>query len=213
MSWKVTPLLASALLLTGCTIATGSGQTASESRDVSGFTKVQLTGSGEVTVRQSGAESLTVEADTKLLPLVTSEVSDSTLVLGLKRSTISLSNRPIRYQVEVRDLTGLSVSGSGDITATDISTAALRIEISGSGRITASGSAEVQELDISGSGSYRGADLDSKTARAQITGSGEGDLTVRDALDVRISGSGSVTYSGDPQVTQQITGSGKLTKR
>jgi hypothetical protein len=213
MSWSVTPVLAAALLLTGCAIAPGSGQTVAESRDVSGFTKVQLTGSGEVTVRQSGVESLTVEADTKLLPLVTSEVSNNTLVLGRKRSTIFLSSRTIRYQVEVRDLTGLSVSGSGDITATDISTAALRVEISGSARITASGSAEVQELDISGSGSYRGADLDSKRARAQITGSGEGDLTVRDALDVRISGSGSVTYSGDPQVTQQITGSGKLTKR
>ena len=213
MPWKVMSVLASAVLLAGCTIATGSGQTASESRDVSGFTRVQLTGSGEVTVSQSDEESLTVEADRKLLPRVTSEVSNGTLILGLRRNTISLASRTVRYHVGVRELAGLSVSGSGDVTATDISTATLRVEISGSGRITTSGSAEVQELDISGSGSYRGADLASKTARVQITGSGDADLVVSDALDVRISGSGSVTYSGDPQVTQQITGSGELIKK
>ena len=213
MPWRIMSVLASTLLLTACTIATGSGQTASESRDVTGFTRIQLTGSGEVTVRQSDEESLTIEADRKLLPRVTSEVSNETLVLGLKRNTISLASGTVRYDVGVRDLAGLSVSGSGDVTATDISTAALRVEISGSGRITTSGSADVQELDISGSGSYRGADLASKTARVRITGSGDADLVVSDALDVRISGSGSVTYSGDPQVTQQITGSGELIKK
>jgi hypothetical protein len=34
-----------------------------------------------------------------------------------------------------------------------------------------------------------------------------------DMLDVAISGSGSVTYSGNPQVKQEISGSGKLIKK
>jgi Putative auto-transporter adhesin, head GIN domain len=213
MPWKIMSVFASGLLLAACAITTGSGHTASESRNASGFTKIELTGSGEVTVKQSGEESLTVEADTKLLPRVTSEVSNGTLVLGLKRNTISLATKTIRYQVGVRDLAGLSVSGSGDVTVTQLNTAKLRIEISGSGRITTSGSAGAQEVAISGSGSYRGADLASKTARVDITGSGAAELKVSDTLDVRISGSGSVTYSGDPQVTQRVTGSGTLTKR
>ncbi len=32
-------------------------------------------------------------------------------------------------------------------------------------------------------------------------------------LDVKISGSGTLTYSGDPKVTQEISGSGKLIKK
>lgn len=213
MPWKIMLVLTLGLLLAACTIATGSGQTASESRDVSGFTKIELAGAGEVTVRQSGEESLTVEADTNLLPLVTSEVSNGTLVLGMKHNTIPLATKTIRYHVKVRDLAGLSLSGSGDVAAADVRTATLRVEISGSGRITASGSAEVQEVDISGSGSYQGADLASKTARVHIAGSGSADLTVSEALDARISGSGSVSYAGDPQITQHITGSGKLTQK
>jgi hypothetical protein len=75
-------VVATVLVLPACSVVTGSGQTESETREVSGFTRVDLSGSGEVTVVQGDVESLTVEADENVLPVLTSDVSDSTLKLG-----------------------------------------------------------------------------------------------------------------------------------
>jgi hypothetical protein len=66
-------VLAALLLLTGCSVVNGSGQTKSETRTVSGFTGIELSGTGEVTIEQGDAESLTVEADDNVLPALTSE--------------------------------------------------------------------------------------------------------------------------------------------
>ena len=39
------------------------------------------------------------------------------------------------------------------------------------------------------------------------------DIAVSDSLDVTVIGSGSVTYTGSPQVKQSILGSGSLQKK
>jgi Putative auto-transporter adhesin, head GIN domain len=207
-------LLTVALLLGACSVTRGSGQLASESRPVTGFTKVELSGTGELTIEKTGTESLAISAEDNILPLLTSEVSGDTLALGTKRNTEIVTTKPINYALTVKDLTGLTLSGSGNIRVSNLSTTELTTKISGSGTITASGTADDQDLDISGSGRYQADQLASKTVNAGISGSGTASVLVSDALDVRISGSGTLTYSGDPtRVTQDVSGSGKLIKQ
>lgn len=207
-------LLTVALVLAACSVTRGSGQLASESRPVTGFTKVELSGTGELTIEKTGTESLAISAEDNLLPLLTSEVSGDTLVLGTKRNTEIVTTKPINYALTVKDLTGLTLSGSGNIRVSNLSTPKLTTKISGSGTITASGTADDQDLDISGSGRYQADQLASKTLNAGISGSGTASVLVSDALDVRISGSGTLTYTGDPtRVTQDVSGSGKLIKQ
>ena len=207
-------LLTVALLLAACSVTRGSGQLASESRPVTGFTKVELSGTGELTIEKTGTESLAISAEDNLLPLLTSEVSGDTLVLGTKRNTEIVTTKPINYALTVKDLTGLTLSGSGNIRVSNLSTTRLTTKISGSGTITASGTADDQDLDISGSGRYQADQLASKTVNAGISGSGTASVLVSDALDVRISGSGTLTYTGDPtRLTQDVSGSGKLIKQ
>ena len=206
-------LCAVVLLLAACSVTKGSGQIASESRAISGFSKVDLSGVGELTIQKTGSESLSISAEDNLLPLLTSEVSNGTLVLGTKPNTKILPQQPIRYSVTVKDLTGVAVSGSGNIGVPDLTTTALSISISGSGTTTVSGTVNDQDLEISGSGRYEAAQLTSKTVKAEISGSGTANVLATDVLDVEISGSGTVTYTGNPQVEQEISGSGKLIKK
>jgi hypothetical protein len=200
------------LLVASCSIATGSGTNATENRPVSGFSNVELSGSGELIIEQTGTESLTIEADDNLLPLLTSEVSGDTLHLGVRPNTSLRPRTPIIYRLTVSQLAGLELSGSSAVTASKIQADRLRVEISGSGRITVTGDVVDQELEISGSGGYRADQLLSRTLRARISGSGNADVNVTESLDVDISGSGSLTYQGDPRVSQQISGSGELIK-
>jgi hypothetical protein len=214
MRWRrALALLAVGSVVTACSATAGSGQLATQSRQVSGFTSVELTGVGELSIDQTGTECLTVSAEDNLLPLLTSRVEADTLILGKKPNTRIVTSKPITYTLTMKDITGLAVSGSGTINAPKLTTAALRIEISGSGVITTAGNADDQSLEISGSGRYLADGLTSKTTTAEISGSGTANVVASNALDVKISGSGTLTYSGNPQVSQTVSGSGKLIKK
>ncbi len=154
------------LLLAACSVTRGSGQLATTQREVTGFTKVELTGQGDVIIEQTGSDSLTISAEDNLLPLLTSDISGDTLVLGTKPNTTIETTKPITYSVTVKDLNGLAVSGSGTISAPKLATTALSTEISGSGTITVKGAANDQDLEISGSGRYQAEELTSKTVKA-----------------------------------------------
>lgn len=207
------------VVLGGCSVSLpgtstqGSGAVRTETRTVSGFSAIQLGGNGDVKIEQSGTESLTITAEENLLPLLTSDVVNNELRLGVKDGARIDTTQPITYTVTVKDLTGMEVAGSGTQTATKVKTASLRIRMAGSGSISATGTADAQDVQMAGSGTYRGSGLTSKTATVKSAGSGNAEIAVSDGLDVTIIGSGSVTYTGSPQIKQSILGSGSLQKK
>jgi hypothetical protein len=206
-------MVAVLLLVSGCSVVSGSGQVASETRQVSGFTGIDLSGVGEVIIEQGQSESLTIEADDNVLPVLTSEVEDSVLRLDQKPRTTVRTRNPIRYRVTLKDLTSLELSGSGSVSAENLRINALRVDIDGSGTIDLAGSADEQRIEVSGSGQYDAAELSSRSVEVDISGSGKATVAVTEQLRVDISGSGTVTYSGDPQIDQSVSGSGRLVKQ
>jgi hypothetical protein len=203
-------------MLTGCDAAggaayvRGSGTLASEKRDVAGFTDIRVNGSGDVTLEQTGHESLTVEADDNILPLLETTVRDGVLHLGTKPNVNIHPSRAIRYQVTVQRLTGFGISGSGSVNASGLDTNRLSAQISGSGSATLSGRADAVDLRISGSGSYDAGRLQSTTAKVSISGSGDAVVNASGSIDASVSGSGSVHYLGNPSVTKHVSGSGTV---
>jgi Putative auto-transporter adhesin, head GIN domain len=214
MRARLVPAVVALMLFTAsCSVTSGSGTLASESRPVSGFNAVEISGTGELSIEQTGTESLKISAEDNILPLLTSEVSGGTLKLEKKRNAFLRTTKPITYQLTVKDLTRLEISGSATVRASQLKTPSLGVEISGSGEVTAAGTADDQELEISGSGRYDAGELGCKSATIDISGSGNATVNVSDVLNVQISGSGSVTYSGNPQLSQDISGSGRLIKK
>lgn len=103
------------------------------------------------------------------------------------------------------------VSGSGNMELSLGSTNEASFELSGSGGIEVSGSANTVETTISGSGVVRGADFQTKVCRVRIAGSGDVQIAVSEELDANITGSGGVSYRGNPnKVNSHSTGSGRV---
>jgi hypothetical protein len=190
-----------------------SENTRSETREVRGFDEVVLSGIGTLIITQTGEESLTIEAREDTLPHLTSDVSGSRLTLGTKRMSFFRSFGPITYRLTVRDLKGISISGSGDATATGITTPSMRVSISGSGDISLAGHAQSQDVSISGSGKYRAGDFVTQSAHISVSGSGNALVNASERLDVRISGAGDITYIGSPAIEQRISGAGSIRRR
>ncbi len=189
-----------------------AGNVTSETRNVGGFDKVELRSIGNLSIRQTGSESLSVEAEEDVLPKIRTEVVNDRLIIGPEPNTSIQTTEPINYVLTVKDLHALKVSGSGGISAQDIGTDKLSTTISGSGAVEISGSADSQEVGISGSGAYRAEYLQSKEAKVDVSGSGSAIVNASDALDAKVSGSGLVEYIGDPTVKKEVSGSGRVSK-
>ena len=106
-----------------------------------------------------------------------------------------------------------SVSGSGRISGKLRINEDAKMTISGSGKIEIEGTSKSVTARISGSGSVRAADLETESCKVTISGSGGVQINVKNSLDASISGSGSVSYRGNPSsVNSHSSGSGKVRK-
>ncbi len=105
------------------------------------------------------------------------------------------------------------VSGSGKVQLAANIREDADFGVSGSGRIIAKGSAASVNTAISGSGKVLAADLETRSCKVKISGSGDVEINVQDDLDAVISGSGSVSYRGNPaRVNSHASGSGTVRK-
>lgn len=106
-----------------------------------------------------------------------------------------------------------NVSGSGRVVLSATIDNTADFGISGSGKIQASGSADMVKTRISGSGKVLAAELQTNRCDIRISGSGDVEINVKNELDADISGSGSVSYRGNPKkVNSHASGSGKVRK-
>ena len=112
----------------------GSGNVISEDRDVSGFSKISLSGSGSLYIEQGNEESLTIKAEDNLVPLIRTEVSGNTLSIGTKLGTSITPTKSIEFYLKVKDVESISVSGSGSINCSGLETDDLSIKTSGSSK-------------------------------------------------------------------------------
>lgn len=190
-----------------------SNSVTSEQRDVSGFEEVELRGMGNLSIRQADSESLTVEAEEDVLPKIKTKVKNNRLIIRPKRNTTINTTEPINYELTVKNLSALEVSGSGDVEAEGIRTDELAVTINGTGEVEISGEADSQNVDVSGSGDYQAEDLESREVTVDVEGSGSATVNASDELDAEVSGSGSIEYIGDPTVRQDVSGAGEVSER
>lgn len=210
--------------------ATVGGAAATGTRPVHGIDAVELQVPGTLTIRQGTTETLVVTAEVAVLAMITTEVRDGRLTIGARGSFSA--TQPIRYALTITTLraianTGsgridvaplrvprldLTADGSGNLSLTGLAVTDLRVALSGSGSCTVAGTTDRQDVVLSGSGGYHAERLASREAGITVSGSGGATVQVSDRLDARVQGSGDVAYVGAPQITQTVSGSGRLRK-
>jgi len=189
----------------------GSGVLASQERTLDEFSAIELASFGDVYVTVGEAQSVVVEADDNLLPLVEPRVNDGKLVIRMKPLVDIDPKLPVRVTITVRSLDAASISGSGNITITAVDSKNFRIELPGSGNISIAGKADRATVSLKGSGNILCGDLQAQSVRVDLDGSGEVTVFASERLDATIRGSGSVRYRGNPvDVNQAVSGSGSI---
>ena len=211
----------------------GSGRVITETRTVGGFSRISASGISIVNVTQDEPQSLTVEADDNILPLIETEVKGGTLRIGYKDTHwggISPS-KPVTVNVTMKQISELEVSGSariraGSITgnnlviresgATELAIAALtaqalQVHISGAGKCDLAGKVGSQVVHGSGAMHYSAGKLESRSAEVHISGAGSVTVWAKERLNVEASGASHVSYYGSPRLTQEASGVSSIT--
>ncbi|MDQ3656120.1 MAG: DUF2807 domain-containing protein [Chloroflexota bacterium] len=201
-----------------------------EVREVRDFEAVSLHGVGTLVIEQGDTEALTIEAEPHVLERIETRVDNGTLTIRPDQSFET--SEPIRYNLSVKQLNRIEVAGAGQVDAERLTADELRIEVSDSGAVGiggmtvtsldvgASGSAVVelvgtaerQTVSVRDAGDYEAASLASRVASVTVEGASQATVRVSERLEAQVSGAGSIAYIGDPEVSQQVSDAGSLTK-
>jgi hypothetical protein len=210
-----------------------------ETRPAAGFSRIEIVGDAEVTLRQGTTEGVTLEASQQALRGIDTEVDGRTLSITLTDSRKwwdwvlgGTSTRTPRITIDLIRLDRVEIAGSVRLSAAAIKTDDLRIEVAGActldlpdlratrlrlegaGAVNASiaGKVATQDIELSGAGTYDAGELVSDDARVEVNGAGKALVNAARSLKVTISGAGRVSYLGNPKLQQDITGVGRVVR-
>lgn len=208
----------------------GEGEVVKRTLDIDPFEAVSLGFSGDIILTQGNTQKVEVEAQANIIENIKTDVSGGKWRVNYKKGV--KQSKPVKVYITLPRLTGAGISGSGSMWTTgkftnlgDLETyisgsGDLRLgidaddieaHISGSGTISLEGSGQVLDVHISGSGDVHAMDLQVQNCEVSISGSGDAGVYASNELNVRISGSGDVTYKGDAQkVRSSVSGSGDV---
>ena len=215
--------------LYGVNCTHGNGKIVVKEVNLSKVSGVDFELSGDVYIYKGSEQKITYETDENIFPLIENKVEKGILEIDSKESIC-----PTKFivNITVSDLTHveidgsgdiiikdefntpmitLKIDGSGDITAKSIITDKCDMSIDGSGDIDVKGKSKLTTAEIDGSGDINTVGLESSIVYAEINGSGNIYLNVKNELNAKINGSGSIGYVGNPEVLKQkINGSGNI---
>jgi len=207
---------------------------ASETRSVSGFTKIDLMAPVDLEVRP-GKFGATVDVDPEVASHLTTEVQGDTLRISLDGRNLDF-HRKQKIHVTMPEFRGVHIQGSGDADIAGFkdsekvdlhisgsgdvkfagSAGGIAVSIEGSGDVVlAQGQAGSLQAQIQGSGNLKAADFKAKNVSVAIEGSGDADIRVAGgALKLSVNGSGDIRWTGDASAVSAAThGSGTIAKR
>lgn len=202
------------LVLGGCkgmTGVRGSGVAKMETRELSAFEAIDLSGVGRLEVAVGKAGPLTLTTDDNLLPLVITEVRENRLVI--RESERINPQTPLVISVATPKLSGVEVSGAAHCIVKDLSGDSFEASVSGAGTVEAAGAVKSLSVSISGAGDVKAFDLKCEQAEVSLGGAGAAEINAARSLKAGISGVGRVTYMGEPAVEKSVTGAGRIERR
>ena len=214
----------------------GNGNKVKIDRNVGTYEEIAVAGWFDVDLVEGKEGELIIEGEENLLEYIITEVKGGKLVIKQENGVnLKPSNWDggIRITVPVERIDALnlsgsadivgkttlkssnfktSMSGSGDITL-DLETESISASMSGSGDMNLSGKTMDFDASISGSGGIKAYDLIADTVEATVSGSADIKVTANKVLKARVSGSGDISYRGNPaKVDTKTSGSGDISR-
>lgn len=189
----------------------GNGNVVDETRDVSGFTGVEVSTGIDVYLSQGNEFEVVVEADENLQDVILTELKGGNLVIRTDHVNIR-SAKAKKVHVTLPELTELKISSAGDCEGqTPFQCKDLRLSISSAGDLSLEVVAERIDLDISSSGDAR---ISGTASVLDASLSSAGDLNAFDLVagevDVNVSSAGDARVHATEEISMTASSAGNI---
>ncbi|TYA56352.1 head GIN domain-containing protein [Formosa maritima] len=213
----------------------GNGNMTIITRTTANYDAISCSGFMDFELVKGTEGKIKIEGEENLLEYIVTEVKDNKLIVKTKdRASLKPSlNKGIRITIPFHDIDEVSLAGSGDlwnkeiIISTDLEVSlsgsgdvtlilkvdTLKCDLTGSGDIKLKGSTNNLEATLTGSGDINATSLTSNHTDITVTGSGDANVVSNISLKARVTGSGDIKYSGNPEKEYtKVSGSGSISK-
>lgn len=187
----------------------GSGNVARETRDVSDFEGIDVSGVIQVEATAGKDFAVEVEADDNLLEYIRTEVRRGKLFLSTEKRIKTSS--PIIVRVSAPNISNIEASGASKVSVVNLSNSDLNLDVSGASKISLTGETRTFTVDTSGACHIDAGNLRTENATVDASGASSVDVNVTGELNAEASGASKISYSGSPQnVKKNSSGASKI---
>ena len=213
----------------------GNGNTIKINRTTQEYNAINVSGWYNVEIVDGKEGNIILKGEENLLEHIETKVQNGNLVIKTKNGINLKSswNKGITIIVPVETIIAVSLAGSGDIIGkktikTDnfstsmtgsgditltIEAKSVKANMSGSGDINLNGLTSNFSANLSGSGDIKAYALKADNVNAVVSGSANIKVSVKEQIKARVSGSGDISYRGNPtKVDTKTSGSGNISK-
>ena len=189
----------------------GSGNMASEVREVGDFSKIDVSHVFNVEVTAQSEYGLEVEADDNLLQFIKTEVRGDTLYIELDQR-VKTSN-PMRIRVSAPNVDRVEASGASKVNVSNLKNGELAIDTSGASKINLSGETGSLTVDVSGASQIEAGELSTMIANVDASGASYVNVNVAKSLTADASGASRITYTGPAHVSKSTSGASSVSQK
>jgi len=184
----------------------GSGNVVSDTRSITGFNSIDVSGAIDVFIRQDSSTSVKVEADDNLLQYVEVYTDNSTLVIKTRRGIWIRPTHKIKVYVSNPIYTDFEVSGASNIRSeTEISSnETLRVGLSGASNAKLDFNAPRISVDLTGASNLT---IRGKTRDFEAGASGASEIRCFELLTENTEVEASGASSAEVYASVKIAGS------
>jgi len=208
----------------------GNGNLQTQTRKVSDFTGIDVSGGFTVEITQGNTESLKLEAEENLLDNIKTEVRNG--VLHIYNDKSLSTNKGMKAYITLKELNKIDISGGvkvignstfktnamdldmsgGSKVALAVDTKKLTADMSGASKVELKGRADELLMDMSGASKVEAADLEAKRVKVSASGASKVSVFAKEALDINASGASAIYYKGSPRITSETSAAARISK-
>ncbi len=190
----------------------GSGTAKGETRNVSGFSKIEAAGAIHMEISNGKDFSVSLEADDNIVGNIKTEMNGDTLkIYAQDRIT---PKTKISVKISMPELKGLEVSGASRAIIANEKTDALELEASGASKIKIDGEAKTFKSNASGASGIDAENLRVENAEVEASGASSTTVSASGELKANASGASNIYYTGEPKnVVKDASGASSVKKK
>jgi hypothetical protein len=220
--------------MTSCRWEKGSGHIRQETRTVSAFKNIDVSGAIDVYVKQDSSSTVKIDADDNILQYVEVETKGSTLEIYTSGGITLRPTRKIKVYISSPSFEEFRISGASSITSENeinstnhivlqisgasegrlnVSAPLVGVEATGASSATVTGRTKDFKAVASGASKIRGFDLLTENTNVNVSGASHAEVYASVSLNGNASGASQVVYMGKAEDRVDESGASHVRKK